>query len=87
VVSVHTQVLSDLRIHVDGPFGAPAVAYSRYAVVLLVATGVGVTPFLSMVRGPSELATICILLLLVLIITDTGAVACSVPSLSDLSSV
>lgn len=48
------EVLSDLRIHVDGPFGAPAVAYSRYAVVLLVATGVGVTPFLSMLANAVE---------------------------------
>lgn len=48
-IVMQTTALSDLRIHIDGPFGAPAVAYSRFKVVLLVATGVGVTPFMSMV--------------------------------------
>jgi Ferric reductase NAD binding domain len=39
---------------VDGPFGAPAVAYSRFPVVLLVGAGVGVTPFLSMLADAVE---------------------------------
>ena len=49
--TAQAKALEDLKIRIDGPFGAPAVAYARFRVVLLVGAGVGVTPFLSMVRA------------------------------------
>lgn len=39
-----------LDIHVRGPFGAPAQHTGQYSRVLLVAGGVGVTPFLSVAK-------------------------------------
>jgi ferredoxin-NADP reductase len=42
--SAHT---SPLRARVDGAFGGPALALHRYTSVLLVAGGVGITPFVS----------------------------------------
>lgn len=62
---MQTTALSDLRIHIDGPFGAPAVAYSRFKVVLLVGTGVGVTPFMSMVRLLCMLSSFTMILSLI----------------------
>lgn len=53
-VNHERSALSNTRIYIDGPFGAPAVAYSRFDVVLLVGTGVGITPFLSMVADAVE---------------------------------
>lgn len=38
----------------DGPFGAPAVAYARFPVVLLVGAGIGITPFLSILADAVE---------------------------------
>ena len=54
VVLQQAEALSQLELLVDGPFGAPAVAYSRFPVVLLVGAGVGVTPFLSMLADAVE---------------------------------
>ncbi|CAD7700007.1 unnamed protein product [Ostreobium quekettii] len=38
------------RVFVDGPYGAPAQAYIGYSVVMLVGAGIGVTPFISILR-------------------------------------
>jgi respiratory burst oxidase len=38
-------------ISIDGPFGSPTYDYQRYRVLVLVAGGVGVTPFASILRS------------------------------------
>jgi Ferric reductase NAD binding domain len=53
-IAQQAQFLSRLELLVDGPFGAPAVAYRRFPVVLLVGAGVGVTPFLSILADAVE---------------------------------
>lgn len=41
-------VFPDLRL--DGPFGSPAQDYYRYKVVVLIGTGIGLTPYASILR-------------------------------------
>lgn len=38
------------RLHVDGPYGAPAQEYQNYDVLLLVGLGIGATPFISILK-------------------------------------
>lgn len=38
------------RLHVDGPYGAPAQEYKNYDVLLLVGLGIGATPFISILK-------------------------------------
>lgn len=38
------------RLHVDGPYGAPAQEYQSYDVLLLVGLGIGATPFISILK-------------------------------------
>ncbi|KAI7755849.1 hypothetical protein M8C21_023617 [Ambrosia artemisiifolia] len=38
------------KILIDGPYGAPAVDYKKYDVVLLVGLGIGATPMISIVK-------------------------------------
>ncbi|XP_038700189.1 respiratory burst oxidase homolog protein E-like isoform X2 [Tripterygium wilfordii] len=38
------------RLHVDGPYGAPAQDYQNYDVLLLVGLGIGATPFISILK-------------------------------------
>jgi NADPH oxidase 1 len=40
-----------IKIRVDGPYGRPALDVSEYDVLLLVATGVGITPWCSLLRS------------------------------------
>lgn len=37
-------------LRMDGPYGAPAQEYRRYKTVLLVGAGIGITPFVSILR-------------------------------------
>ncbi|TMW60906.1 hypothetical protein Poli38472_000948 [Pythium oligandrum] len=41
---------SDRVVRLDGPFGTPSLAYQQYDHVMLVAAGMGITPFLSVLR-------------------------------------
>ena len=41
---------STLRVKVDGPFGAPTVDYLNYEVVMVIGSGIGITPFASILR-------------------------------------
>jgi len=38
------------RLHIDGPYGAPAQDYLKYDVLLLVGLGIGATPFISILK-------------------------------------
>ncbi|KAI3959391.1 hypothetical protein MKW98_018981 [Papaver atlanticum] len=38
------------RVHIDGPYGAPAQDYKDYEVVLLVGLGIGATPMISIIK-------------------------------------
>ncbi|KAM0066285.1 putative NAD(P)H oxidase (H(2)O(2)-forming) [Helianthus debilis subsp. tardiflorus] len=38
------------KVKVDGPYGAPSQDYKKYNVVLLVGTGIGATPMISIVK-------------------------------------
>lgn len=38
------------RVHVDGPFGAPAQTWQQYRTVVMVGAGIGVTPCASVLR-------------------------------------
>lgn len=38
------------RVLIDGPYGAPAQDYKKYEVVLLVGSGIGATPMISIVK-------------------------------------
>lgn len=42
---------SRCRIAVDGPFGTASEDVFRYEVVMLVGTGIGVTPFASVLKS------------------------------------
>ncbi|KAG0601475.1 hypothetical protein M758_11G114300 [Ceratodon purpureus] len=38
------------KLHIDGPYGAPAQDYLKYDVLLLVGLGIGATPFISILK-------------------------------------
>ncbi len=38
------------RVQIEGPFGAPTEAYREFKAILLIGAGIGVTPFLSVIR-------------------------------------
>lgn len=38
------------KIKIDGPYGAPAMDYKKYDVLLLVGLGIGATPFISILK-------------------------------------
>ncbi|QQP50860.1 NADPH oxidase_ EFhand calcium binding domain 5, partial [Caligus rogercresseyi] len=40
-----------LEVHIDGPFGAPASSIFRAEHAVLIATGIGVTPFSSILQS------------------------------------
>ncbi|KAG3004085.1 hypothetical protein PC121_g10357 [Phytophthora cactorum] len=44
-------LISYPTIYVDGPFGSPAQDYARYREVVLIAGGIGVTPFASILKN------------------------------------
>ncbi|KDO30875.1 hypothetical protein SPRG_04777 [Saprolegnia parasitica CBS 223.65] len=43
-------LLPNEMLFLDGPLGAPAVAYREYATIVLVGGGIGITPFISILR-------------------------------------
>ena len=44
-----------LEIHVDGPFGAPASDIFRAEHAVLIGTGIGVTPFASILQVQTQI--------------------------------
>lgn len=46
---------SQFAMELDGPYGAPSEAFLEYQVVMLVGAGIGVTPFLSVIREITNL--------------------------------
>jgi len=43
-------VRHELKVYVDGPYGAPAQDFTKYKVAILVGSGIGVTPFAAVLR-------------------------------------
>ena len=58
VASLSLANIASIRVRLDGSYGGPGLQLHRYASVLLVAGGVGITPFASMMEHLVECAAV-----------------------------
>jgi predicted ferric reductase len=57
------QVNTPLHVYIDGPFGAPTSQIFHAQHALLIGTGIGVTPFASILQSIMHRSVLCTFLL------------------------